>query len=101
MKMTLKVNIPVLTWEEDGFFIAQCPMLDIVSQGDSAEDARKNLAEAAGLFLGTCIEMGTFSHVLKECGFTPASTSDQDDSMDHLEVPLPFVASRHNHECHA
>jgi predicted RNase H-like HicB family nuclease len=31
---------------------------NIVTQGDSVEDAKNNLVEAVGLFLGTCIEMG-------------------------------------------
>jgi predicted RNase H-like HicB family nuclease len=36
--------------EDDGY-VALCPELDIASQGDSVEEAHKNLTEAVLLFL--------------------------------------------------
>ena len=38
--------------EGDGY-IALCPELDIASQGDSVEEAKRNLAEALELFFET------------------------------------------------
>jgi predicted RNase H-like HicB family nuclease len=38
--------------EGDGY-VALCPELDIVSQGDSVEEARRNLIEAVELFFET------------------------------------------------
>lgn len=38
--------------EGDGY-VALCPEFDIASQGDSIEEARKNLTEAVQLFLET------------------------------------------------
>ena len=35
---------------EDNSYVALCPELDIVSQGDSVEDAKINLIEALQLF---------------------------------------------------
>lgn len=35
---------------EDNSYVALCPELDIVSQGDSVEDAKTNLIEALQLF---------------------------------------------------
>ena len=40
----------IIEREGDGF-IALCPELDIASQGDTVEEARRNLAEAIELFL--------------------------------------------------
>jgi predicted RNase H-like HicB family nuclease len=40
----------VVEKEGDGF-VALCPELDVVSQGDSVEEARANLREAVELFL--------------------------------------------------
>lgn len=40
----------VIEREGDGF-VATCPELDVVSQGDSVEDARMNLLEAVEGFL--------------------------------------------------
>jgi len=39
----------IIEREEDGF-VALCPELDIASQGDTVEDASKNLREALELF---------------------------------------------------
>ena len=38
---------------ETGVHVAQCPELDIASQGDSVEAARENLREALELFFET------------------------------------------------
>jgi predicted RNase H-like HicB family nuclease len=40
-----------LIQDEDGGFVSLCPELDIASQGDSVEDALRNLKEAVELFL--------------------------------------------------
>jgi predicted RNase H-like HicB family nuclease len=38
---------------EDDIYVALCPELDIASQGDTVESARKNLVEALELFFET------------------------------------------------
>ena len=35
-----------IIWKEENLYIAQCPQLDIASQGDSLEEAKNNLQEA-------------------------------------------------------
>ena len=42
----------ILSREEDGY-VSLCPELDVASQGDSVEEARKNLVEALELFFET------------------------------------------------
>lgn len=42
----------IIEREDDGF-VALCPELDVASQGDSIEEARRNLQEAVELFLET------------------------------------------------
>ena len=39
----------IFTREKDGF-VALCPEIDVASQGDSVEEAKKNLTEAVQLF---------------------------------------------------
>ena len=36
---------------EDAAYVALCPALDVASQGDTVESARKNLIEALELFI--------------------------------------------------
>jgi predicted RNase H-like HicB family nuclease len=45
----------IIEHEDDGY-TALCPELDIASQGDSVEEARKNLVEAIELFFETASE---------------------------------------------
>lgn len=42
----------IIEKEDDGY-VALCPELDIASQGDSIEEARRNLQEALELFFET------------------------------------------------
>jgi predicted RNase H-like HicB family nuclease len=53
---------------EGDWFIAHCPPLDVTTQGKSLAQAKKNLGEAAELFLISCIERGTLGQALKELG---------------------------------
>ena len=49
---------------EGGGFVALCPELDVASQGDTIDEARKNLQEALELFFETASpeEMKTRLH---------------------------------------
>lgn len=51
MKKTQQVTATIER-EGDGY-VALCPELDVASQGDSVESARRNLIEAVELFLQT------------------------------------------------
>lgn len=48
MKTTRRLT--AIIEREDDAFVALCPELDIASQGDTVESARKNLIEALELF---------------------------------------------------
>ena len=45
-----KVQLTAIIEREGDGYVALCPELDIASQGDSVEDARRNLIEAVELF---------------------------------------------------
>ncbi len=49
--MNIKL-IAIIEREGDGF-VALCPELDVASQGDTVDEARKNLQEALELFFET------------------------------------------------
>jgi predicted RNase H-like HicB family nuclease len=46
-------HFTALIEREDDGFVDLCPELDIASQGDSVEEARRNLQEALELFFET------------------------------------------------
>lgn len=47
---TLRHFTAMIEREGDGY-VSLCPELDVASQGDTVEEARRNLAEAVELFL--------------------------------------------------
>lgn len=51
--MPPKFRFTALIHREGDGYVALCPELDIASQGDTIEEARKNLEEAVGLFIET------------------------------------------------
>lgn len=52
-------------------WIASCPSLDVVTQGESFDQAHENLTEALTLFFESCIRRGTLEQVLQEAGYEP------------------------------
>ncbi|HYM61439.1 MAG TPA: type II toxin-antitoxin system HicB family antitoxin [Thermoanaerobaculia bacterium] len=54
-------------------WIAVCPMVNVVTQGKSAADARRCLDEAVQLWFEDCIERGTLDQALRESGFSLAT----------------------------
>ena len=51
--MTLKRQLTAIIEREGDGYTALCPELDIASQGDTIEEARRNLQEAIELFFET------------------------------------------------
>ncbi|MBF0319247.1 MAG: type II toxin-antitoxin system HicB family antitoxin [Nitrospirae bacterium] len=103
MTASIDFNLPVKFKQKKGIVIASCPVLDVVTQGETIEEARKNIKEAVGLFISTCFECGTLEAVLKECGFKAAKKETRNHSqVDTIVVQIPFtVKSRNQSVCHA
>lgn len=64
---TLKITIEI--WRESKFYIARSPELDMVAQGNSLEEAKKNLIEVIEIQLEEMREMGTLNEFLMENGY--------------------------------
>jgi predicted RNase H-like HicB family nuclease len=54
---TLQKQLTAIIEREGEGYVSLCPELDIASQGDTIEDARKNLQEALELFFETASPM--------------------------------------------
>jgi len=65
--MQLKLTIEM--WQKGKWFIARCPELDIVSQGESKDEARQNLNEVIAIQFEQMVESGTLEDYLIECGY--------------------------------
>lgn len=60
-----------LVQSEDDGYVAMCPELDIASQGETVEEARRNLIEAVELFLEVADPAEVKQRLHKEVYVTP------------------------------
>ena len=102
------LHLPASVTKKRKWFVASCPILDVHSQGETEEQAKKNLAEALALFFISCHERGTLDAILKECGFMPLYPSSPPKKMslipesEYINVPIPFYVKLNNRQrCHA
>lgn len=65
----MKIVYSAIVFKENHEFIAYSPQLDLSSCGNSPEEARKMLKEAAKLFIEEIKKMGTLKEVLEELGY--------------------------------
>ncbi|MBC8492145.1 MAG: hypothetical protein H8D43_00055 [Chloroflexi bacterium] len=65
----MKLRMTIETWTKGPLFIAKCPELDFISQGDSLEEAKRNLLEVVEIQFEEMKEMGTLDEYLEECGY--------------------------------
>ncbi len=65
--MELKITIEIV--EKDEIYLARAPELDLISQGPTLEEAKRNLLEVITIQFHEMKEMGTLDEYLEECGF--------------------------------
>ena len=105
VEIQFNANLPLKIRKKEKWFVAECPILDIVSQGDTPEKARESLGEALSLFFTSCFERGVLDDVLKDCGFKalhgPAKTANTLLTPEnYISVPIPFLVDNKS-ECRA
>jgi len=103
-RAVININLPFVMKKKANVWVSSCPALDVVSQGKSEVEAKKNLEEALKLFLEVCLERGTLEAVMKECGFSLITRKirSKKASGDVISVPLPFdIKGNSPSQCHA
>ncbi len=99
------MHLPYVIEREGDLYVSICPVLDVVSQGETRDEAVSNLVEAIVLFIQTCQEMGTLDQVLAECGFAPSYDESEVNAVDYsdtINVPVSLLVARkhvQNHAC--
>ena len=66
--MNISFSIEIV--KKGKWYIARAPELDFVTQGPTADEARKNILELIDIQFEEMKEMGTLDDYLEECGFT-------------------------------
>ena len=69
MNQISNIEFTVQIWKEEKQYIAHAMPLDVMSSGNSPEEAKKALDEALHLFWITAEEMGTLNDILYEAGY--------------------------------
>ena len=85
------ISFTVHLFKEEEVYVAYVPELDVSSCGDTPEEARKNIQEAAQAFLETSQEMGNLNQVLEEAGYELEGETwraPEFVSLDHLSLSL-------------
>lgn len=60
-----------------GLYVSFCPMLDIMSQGRTQEEARASLDDAVRLFVTHCFRRGILEQALKRRGLEPVDSATE------------------------
>lgn len=92
-RIEMAFKLPMRLKKKEKYYIAICPALDVVTQGETKTEAKKNLVDALSLFIRSCLEHGTLDEVMKESGFSlykkepvkPLKTNG-----DYVRVPIPM-----------
>lgn len=69
MTGSLKIEYTIHIWREGNQFIAHAMPLDVISSGNTPDEAKKALDEPVHLFVQTASDMGTLDEILNECGY--------------------------------
>jgi len=64
------LDLPVVTFRGEKYFISEVPNLEIASQGKTVEESVKNLREAVELYF----DGEDVNKLLRESGFKPSTT---------------------------
>lgn len=102
MQNTIDITFqfPLQIIQKERWYVASCPVLDVYSQGETSEQARKNLIEALTLFITSCFERGTLDAVLKESGFRPYQPSLPTEG-NMIRIPIHLLQQpHHSSPCH-
>ena len=66
---TLKMTIEF--WREGALYLARSPELDMVAQGSSLEEAKRNLLEVVEIQFEEMKDLGTLDEFLLQAGYKP------------------------------
>lgn len=104
-KIEMTMKLPVIISKSDKWHIACCPILDVVTQGETEVKAKSNLADALYLFLTSCFERGTLDAVLKDSGFHFVEETNQaqpNDVNEYIDIPMHLLSNKGTGQfCHA
>jgi predicted RNase H-like HicB family nuclease len=87
--ITLDIQLRAfLRREKRNRWIATCPKIDVVTQGVSAEDAKRQLDDAVHGWFEDCLQRGTLDAALIECGFRRVAREEAEALPERVVITL-------------
>lgn len=83
---SLKVNVQVALFQEDGIWVAYCPALEVSSYGDEKEEAKQAFEEAMKIFLAETERKGTLEKYLLKLGWQLQQKPKPIYNQPHLSI---------------
>ena len=74
--------------EAEGGYSVLWPEFDVVSQGETIEEAKKNIVEAVELYLGSAKELGILEEILEDAGIETKTTREPIILSEYIYTPL-------------
>ena len=68
-KSAFKINVKVIIVQEDDYFVAYCPALEVSGYADSIEKAKASFDEEMKIFLSETVKRGTLEKYLLKMGW--------------------------------
>ena len=92
--LTVTVNVLVMVEEQDGIFLADCPFLNIVSQGKTEDEAIARFQEEMQFLFETCQKSGELEALLdhRTALRKPAERGQEFVMMKKKRVPAEIPA---------
>lgn len=86
VKMKIRAEI---TKEKSGMYFSNCPSLDVWSQGETYQEAKKNLLESMQLLMEVSVERGTFDKWRKKFDKINKKAAAQASPRKAIKAPPP------------
>ena len=85
------LDIPFIIKKEKGMYIAECLDLNIVTQGKTLREAKKNIKEALGLHFKSAMELGNLDNELEKLGVEKRQSklAVGERYLEHAPIEIP------------
>ncbi len=78
-----RIRLEGLTEKHDLQWVAECPAVQVMSQGRTQRQAMTALNDAVALWFESCIARGTLKDALAECGFSYMGAGRATDTVEN------------------
>jgi len=89
------LEVPYIVKKEKNGYVVECIDLNIVSQGNNLQEARKNIREAILLHFNSASELGILDNELEKLGITKKKNKLEviPRDLESTPIEIPFASS--------